>query len=149
MAVSMGTTGWPGDAQRPVRLARWHRPREARQGQLPPARSGASSRPSSPCPPGAQGWQKGAVFKYNVSAEVNHRAAAPPPLGCTSCGSGHRGRGSSGPNRGGQVPLPPRSSGARAPQPGEAPSATGGSVRRRLYLLSQDPATPAPRCGTG
>lgn len=101
---------------------------------------GPPSRPSSPCSPGAQGWQKGTVLKHNVSAEVNHGAAAPPPLGRASRGSGHRGRGSSGPEWGGQVPLPPRparepgrgpgpgpppKTPARAPQPGEAPSATG------------------------
>lgn len=159
-AASTAATGWPGEAQRPVypgglRKAGFPRPPPA-----PPSLIGGTLAAFLSLSAGGAGMAGRGCFKHNASAEVNHRAAAWPPPGRAS---EHRGRGSSGASRGGEAAGPARPSrepgrvpgqgprpghGQGLPGPGRRSSATGVSGRwQRLYLLSQDAATPAPARG--
>lgn len=117
----------------------------------PPGR-GAPSRPSSPCPPGAQRWQKGAVFKHNASAEENPREQpryrwGPPPVLLHTAAGGAPGRAGAGRQR--DPPGPPGSRGGipgQVPHPGHRQGLPGPA---RLHLLSRDALTPVQAGGAG
>lgn len=143
---------WGGPAPRSPRRAVPAPGGSARMASLASHRAlqpdrGAPSRPSSPCPPGAQGWQKGAVF--------NHSAEVPAPLGLAARAPGHRGRGSSGPSRGGEAagPARPSRNPGRGPGPGPSPRTPARAPQLGHFgaagALPPQPGLPAHRGASG